>query len=94
MTSGSPIPDYKNDISCRRLADGSLITLAEEADMTWSELLDILINMRETGHTSIDKPVEMLNQDGSVYNLDIFESLSSGDVYFTSAILVFPDAHD
>lgn len=88
-------PDKDNYISCHRQRDGSLTSLAEEwrmKHMTWSQLLGILQSMEKAQHTSMDQPVELTASDGSVYGLDVMESLSTGAVYFTSAIVELDDA--
>lgn len=50
--------------------------------MTFKELLALLKNMEEVGHTALDRPVEGL-VEGDFYNLDLYESLTTGNVYFS-----------
>lgn len=50
--------------------------------MTYRELLNLLKNMEEVNHTSLDETVEGLIE-GDFYNLDLYESLSTGNVYIS-----------
>lgn len=53
--------------------------------MTWEQLLKILKNMSEVSHTSLTTPVQIL-WDGVVYDLDAYESLSTGRLTFSILI--------
>lgn len=55
--------------------------------MTWDDLATLATNMKQTKHTSLQKPVEIIFE-GNFYNVDIIESLTSGDAFLTADIRV------
>lgn len=57
--------------------------------MTWRQLLAILQNMEKVNHSSMDKEVMMLDTD--LYRIDLHESLHTGDIVFTQAIITEDD---
>jgi hypothetical protein len=53
--------------------------------MTWRDLLRMLENMEKVGHSSLDHTAHfILGED--VIPVDIFESLSKGEVYLMTHI--------
>lgn len=58
--------------------------------MTWRELLQQLKDMEKVKHTSMDKPVTF-DMGDCMANVDIVESLTTGDVYLTKMIAVEED---
>jgi len=57
----------------------------QERLMTWRQLLAILKNMEKVNHSCMDKEVMVL--DSVLYSVDLYESLHTGDVVFTQAIV-------
>jgi len=53
--------------------------------MTWEQMLLLLLDMKKTKHTSMDQPVCLI-VDGTIYNADIIESLTTGGAYIIPAI--------
>jgi sulfatase maturation enzyme AslB (radical SAM superfamily) len=93
--AGTPIPPWENSGSCRwSKKEERYITLAEDwirqwkrrKRMTWLQLLDFLTKMNEINHTCMGKQVCAL-VDREVINVDLYESLTSGDVILTQLVI-------
>ena len=55
--------------------------------MTWQQLLALLKSFETAEHTSLDKPVLVIF-NGEFYNVDIIESLTTGDAFLTADLFV------
>lgn len=82
--------DKDNHISCRwSKEEQRYITLAEDWEkthMTWNDLLKLLENMKAVKHSCMDTQVQAYI-NGEVHDVDMYESLTSGDVLLTGLLV-------
>ena len=59
--------------------------------MLWNDLLKLIQSMEDAGHTSMDQKVTII-VDNEEYCIDIFESLTTGNVCFVLATMFEEDS--